>query len=394
MELTNLLGIIWRRLWLIVSLMVVAGLVLGFRYSIAEPLYEARVKLQLTIPQNEEVELFDRYRSISLRDEMTVVRNNFTEVLQSREVYDRTIARLQLEGADADYVLDIHPVRDSDFIHAMVKARSPEVAEEIANTHVDAAIEYYGEMRAKPASAAREVLARQLDVTEENYRAAEEAFTQFRTENDVAVLDVEITIYQQLIEQLQLERNRRMLEGPTSQTIRATETLLDELRLERERAYGKAEAEVVERYDEAVARYKAVLALLRETTDTTGHIDRIIAARRGELERLVALEPMYNVLEKNVEQARREYELVLEKFAEAELKQSTIRTASFIQVVEPALAPTQPAETKLKPLLGLTLAGTLGVGVMLALLLETVAGSEATHPSTTVNASMKGNRQA
>lgn len=376
MELISLLRIIQRWLWLILSMMVTTTLVLGFRLHMTEPIYEAQVKLQLTAPQQEDVALFDRYRSSNLRDEMTVARNNFIEVLQSREVYNRTTRQLGLEGEDVTYAMDVRPLRDSDFIYVTVRGRTPKLAEEIANAHVNAAIGYYGEVRAKPATAAKNFLAEQLRIAEEGFHSAEKALTEFRIQNGIAVLETELTIYQRLLEQLQLERNRRMLEGPTSRAIQATETLLDQLQLERERAYAQGDTDTVERFDEAIARHSAQLENLRKNTSATAHVDSILAKRRDELECLVALGAMYAVLQENARQARARYQLLLDKHTEAVLKEDTVQAASFIQIVEPALAPSQPAPIKLKVLLVLAVAGSLGLGVMLAFLLEYVTGPE------------------
>jgi len=377
MELIGLLRVLWRWLWLILSVTLVTVLGLGFRLRMTGPVYQAQVKVQLTAPQQEDVALFDRYRSTSLRDEITVARNNFIEVLQSREVYNRTIAQLGLKGEDAAYTLEVRPLRDSDFIYIFVRGRTPELAAEIANTHVSAAITYYGEVRAKPATAAKNFLAEQLRIAEEEFRSAEKAFTEFQVENSIATLQTELTIYQKLVEQLQLERNRRMLEGPTSRAIQATEALLDALRLERERAYAQGDSEMVKRFDEAIARYTAQLEDLREMTSATAHVDSILAKRRAELERLVMLGPGYNVLQENVRQARERYQLLLDKYTEAVLKENTVQAASFIQVVEPALAPARPAPTRMKTLLGLAVVGSLGLGVMLAFVLESLTSYQA-----------------
>src|SRR5215468_9965510 len=107
MDLIRVLRAIRRWPGVILSVVVVAGAVTGLRLRATEPIYEAQVKLQLTAPQDEDVTLYDRYRSSNLRDEMTVARNNFTEVLQSREVFDRTVKRLGLDPLDAAYTLKI-----------------------------------------------------------------------------------------------------------------------------------------------------------------------------------------------------------------------------------------------------------------------------------------------
>lgn len=325
MELINLLRILWRWSWLILSVVVVTVLVLLFWLRTAEPIYAAQVTLQISTPQQEDVAAFDQYRYVSLRDEVTVARNNFTEVLQSEEVYNRTISQLALEGNDATYVLDVKLGRDVDFIYVRAEARTSKLAALIANTHVEAAITYYGELRAKPTEAEKSLFAEQLDIAEEEFRAAEDAFAEFKAQNGIALLENGLATYQKLLEELQLEHDRRVLEWPSSYV------------------------------------------------DPVGEVDELIAQRQQELARLVGLAPMYNVLEENARQARERYQHVLNKHTEAELKAKAVQAANFIQIVEQAQAPPQPMSNS-KKLLVLALAGSLGLGVLLSFLLEYISG--------------------
>src|SRR5262249_33741737 len=94
------------------------------------------------------------------------------------------------------------------------------------------------------------------------------------------------------------------------------------------------------------------------------------ATRRAELAKLVALVPTYNELQAGSERATQEYQLLLDKYNEAVLKESTVLSASSIQVFEPAIAPTAPAATKQKGIIFLALLGSAGVGLFLAFLFE------------------------
>ncbi len=320
MELARLAQIVGRRVWLVVAVAVVTTLVLGVRLGIAQAGYEAQAKLQLTAPQQEDVTLFDSYRSLSVRDEITVARNNLVEVLQSREVVNRTISQLGLVGEDADYSLQVTPLRDSDFLYVTVRARAPQLAEQIANAHASIGVAYYGEVRAKPAVAALNAIAEQLGVAERNLRTAEEALNQFGQENGTTALESEIAFYQTTIQQLQMEFSRLTASG-------------------------------------ADAHY-------------TGATERTLEAAKAERARLVSLLPRYRVLDGNVRQARSEYELLLNKRTEAALKAEAVRTAAYIQVVEPAVAPAGAPLSRTLALLGLILVGGLGLGGLLAVLLE------------------------
>jgi uncharacterized protein involved in exopolysaccharide biosynthesis len=321
-ELNNIIWVLWRWKWLIVSVVLVTGLALGARVRTAEPVYAAQVKLQLTAPQQEDVALDNRYRYVALREEMTVIRNNLMEVLQAREVYERTISRLALADEDATYTLDASSIRDTDFIFVTVKARTAELAADIANAHVDAAVAYFGELRAKPVDAARNLIAGQLHLAEEQYHAAKNALTEFQARNGITTsLEDELATYQKLLEQLQLEHDRQLLKEYIS------------------------------------------------WVDPTADVNELIAQRREELQRLMALRPQHDQLEEDAQQTHAKYQYLLDKYSEANLKVDSAQAVTFIQIVEPAELPLRPVDNA-KRLLILAMAGSLGLGMLLAFFLE------------------------
>ncbi len=374
MEIARLLSIIRRRIWVVVAVVAVTMAVMAVRVLGAPPVYQATVKLQLTTPPQEDVMLYDRYRAIDARDELTVVRNNFTEVLRSREVAQRTEAALQLSGDDAYYELEIRPIRDADFLFVTFSARTAQLAAAIARAHIESAVGYYGEIRAQPTAAARQYVLEELRAAEEQLRAASAAFSEFKIRNAIATIDGEVAILHSALDQLEGERNQRLIEGPTSWEIQNTEALIEQLSIERERAAAEGRPEAAERLDQAIASNRAALLELRETTSATANVDGIIRERREQLARLVMLEPTYDELEAAELQARSAYELLRTKLTEATLKEETVRRATAIQIVEPAIEPSRPASSKQGTLLALAFVGSLGVGLMLALALDSVGG--------------------
>lgn len=380
MDVVKLLRILWRHIWIIASVMLAVALGFGLRLWSAVPTYEAQVKLQITVPQQEDIEVYERYRASNARDELTVARNNFNEVLQSRAVMERVADELKLTGADAEYTVDVRPIRDADFNYITVAARTPASAAAIANAHVAAALSYYGDMRAKPAATAREFLAAELATAQDEVRAAGAAFTEFQLRNNITTMDGELAIYQSLIDKLQSERNQRLIEGPTSWEIQRVESLIEQLNLERERASAQQDNAAVQRFDASIAAYQTQLQSLRAATSPTANVDKIIAARRAEVENLVLLRPRYDQLQEQLVQAGKKRDLLLDKYTEALIKENTIRTAGFIQVVEPAIAPAVTAPTNLGTIMLLALVGSLGLGVLVALAYEYMLHSVTLFP--------------
>jgi uncharacterized protein involved in exopolysaccharide biosynthesis len=328
MELIELLRVIRRWLWLIILIVLVTQLALWLGMRSAEPVYAATVSLQISTPQRENVAAYDEYRSISLRDEITVAINNLIELLEGEEVYKRTISQLGLPENEPHYTITARRASDADFIDVIVEAGTPTLAAEIANKHVSIATAYYGELRSQSTKAEKGLFAEQLRTAENEFQAAEKALVDFRTHNGIYSLESQLSTQQKLIEQLQLDRDQILLEQATT-----------------------AESDAI------------------PLNDQVAEVDKLIDQRLIELEQFTALVPQYNILQQNVVQARAVYQHLLEKYSEAELKVTAVQAANFIQVIKPAYAPTI-SESSWPKLALLALAGSLGTGVMLAFILQ------------------------
>lgn len=328
MELIDLLRVLRRWLWLIIIIVVVTELVLWLGLRSADPVYAATVSLQISTPQRENVAAYDEYRSISLRDEITIAINNFVELLQSKEVRLRVIDRLSLSDADGNYTIAAEQVRDTDFINVTAEAQTPALAAEIANTHIDIAIAYYGELRAKSTTAEKNFFAEQLRVAEDEFRVAENTLADFRAQNGIYSLESKLAAQERLLEQLQLERDQLLLKQASTTVASTDNTALN-------------------------------------TTDPIADVDKLIVQRMEELDQYTALVPQYNILTQNVEQVRESYLHLLSKYNEAELKVTAVQAANFIQVIKPAYAPVE-SESSWPKLAVLAFAGSLGLGIMLS----------------------------
>jgi uncharacterized protein involved in exopolysaccharide biosynthesis len=443
MELIDILRVMRRWAWLIVAIVVVTELALWLGVKTTSPSYAARVGLQISTPQREEVAAYDEYRSTSLRDEITTATNNFADLLQSREVVRRTVQQLGLGGRDAHYTVDVQRARDADFITVVVEARTPGLAADIANKHVQIAIAYYGELRAQPTRAEKELFAGQLRTAEEEFRTAEASFAAFQAEHGITSMDHEQDTYRQLLSQLELERDQRRLDEMTTteDPVAEVDKLIAQRQKEMERLLALAPnyqllSEKVERArdryrllfegqfetksaadisaaqaglpaaEEALLAAEKALAdyrtengifaldnqiatqqklleqlqlerdqrLLQKTTsvsDPVAEVDKLIAQRKSELDALATLAPQYNILSQQVDQARAAYEHLLSKYGEAQVKVNAVEAANFIQVVNPAFPPAE-ADSNWGQLAMLAFAGSLGLGVVVAFLLQYV----------------------
>lgn len=457
MELMFVLRLLRRWWWLLLLLPLVGASSVWFGLRSKSPAYEASVKVQITTPQREDVAVYDEYRYASVRDEIVVARNNFTEVLQGDDLRNQTARQLELNERQAEFPIEVTTVRDADFIYVTVEAASPTLAAEIANTLVNGAIAYYGDLRARSTFAERDLFVDKLRTAEESYRTAQERFSNFQAENGAVSLNEQLATHQRLLEQLQLERDRLLLEETTRAADPVSEVdrliaqhqqeldrlaslvpdysvLQEDVESAREnyqnmraaapeapggegRSSPEANAamEVLLAAEEALVSFKTqhniVLLesemetyegllqqlqlerdrlLLDETTrasDAVGQVDNIITQREQELDRLSALVPTYDLLSEELSLARDQYTYILNKYNEAELTAAAVKAANFIQVVEPAQPPTEPASNTALYLL-LTILGCIGVAVLLVFLLEYI--SAATDDTISLNASHEG----
>jgi len=333
MEFLSILRVIWHWRSLVISILLVAATALLIRMRVTDPEYETQVKLQLTTPQIEEVSLFEGYRYLDVRDTVSVARNNLTQVLESEEIYLQTLSNLGLEEEKDVYKVEVEQVRDSDFLIVTVTSGDRDQTAEIANVHVLTAIDFFGELRSKPAQAERKLIDEQLSIAEAEYRSTEETFTNFKTNNNVLALENQIQTTQRLIEQLKLAQDRALFDPQPEEVI----------------------------LDPVVEGEEPV------------PIEELIAIREAELEELVAIQPEYLLLEDETIQAREKYQSIQDKSEEADLKVISIQAASFIQIAQPATPPETPEGSFLKALV-LPLIGTLGFAVMLAFLFEYLLG--------------------
>jgi uncharacterized protein involved in exopolysaccharide biosynthesis len=442
-EIRQIVKILWDWRRLIVGFVAITAVALGLNWYLSDPGYRAKVKLQITTPEDEDVSLFDQRSSFSERDRITIARNNFTVVLESSAVRKMTIDQLGLTGAAAEYEIEVIPIRDADFVDVFVVAGSPELAAEIANTHVAMAIKRMGDLRALPSITAKENFNEELVNAELTMNTAENAFIAFQLENGIASLDSEVSVQQQMLQQLELERNQLLFAVPAAEVdlITPIEALIEQREAELQplltlrRTFRSLQEDVTvatDNYEAVLAQYplltpeaplpvpiqaaeEARLATeaaldvflteqdvvtlesditmlqslieqlnlerdqrllarpLNDQTELIRSIDGLITERRLQLENLNGLEPQYNLLQVDVKQARQRYELVLEKFNEADLKANTVQDATFIQIIQVADPPEFADSNPLK-LLVFGLVGSLGFITLLVFVLDYLRG--------------------
>ena len=169
---------IWKRAWLVVGLTVCAMIVAYFVSSAMTPIYEAETSFMVNSKgSNFALPIEDR----GLMGSGANMTRNYVEVLKSRTVVDRALARVGLDPehdpVDADDVrssITAQVIAQTDAIRVKVQLADRQLAADLANALVDVLIEHNRDMNQAATRTAREYLADQLEVSTIQLRGAEE----------------------------------------------------------------------------------------------------------------------------------------------------------------------------------------------------------------------------
>lgn len=446
-DVKQIINTLWRWKVVLISILIVTIVGLGIVYVTADESYTSFVELQITTPQNEDIALFGSIRYASEREAVTVARNNFSVVVESDIIRDQTIQELGLSEKEGEYVLEIEPVYDADFMTIGITSSSPELAAAIANTHIQKSITRLGLLRSLPAQQKLEDFGKELADAEISLREAESALSTFQEENELSSsLQNEIETYEQRLQRLVLNRSDLLISEPFSGSsevelintliverenelqpllairhqynnllaelstaqnlleihinnnpgllltqeplasaqqrvtraenelnsfliqndinaiegdIRQLSTLIEELKLERDR------------------RLIAPSENLQNARVLT--IDSLIVETEERVNYLAALEPEYNFLSIQLSRATADYDFILQKYNEAEIVTASTASADFIQIITLATPPEEPSSNILF-LLIFGFVGSLGFGIFLAFVLEYVTTAVQTEP--------------
>jgi uncharacterized protein involved in exopolysaccharide biosynthesis len=312
--------VIKRRLWLIGLLVVVTLGVIVLTSYLAKPLYRASASFQVTAPLPAEVSLFSEYKNPLSEDELIRTKNSFAAVLQSEFVIGQAIEELGLDMEVDEFIgqMLIEPDEHSDFIKLHLTAHDPKLAAGMANTLMDKATHYFGELSAGAITANREFIQQQVQDVKEALDEARADLIQFQVENRI---------------------------GSLSGFLESQETLVTRLKTSRDQALAEGKEATAASYDE------------------------IIADREQELQELVVLSAEYEFLKVTVDRIESTYAGLLAKETEADLKENEVLTARFVQVI-PAREPSRPLPRLNVKVLVLGGIVSVAVGVMIAFILE------------------------
>ena len=370
-EFVTYFRVIRKRLWLILLLMVVTIGIIVAMVATEPPVYRATVRLQVVASDP----LFSPTGTKTSAEELIAARNEFASALSSAQVAWKTIGELEL-GIDALELLNhISVVKEDVFVTVNVEAAMPETAFRIAEAHVNNALAYYRNERARPARAFRDFLAAQLKEESQLLSKANSELLDFRVKNSSLRPDNEALAYQTLIRELQSERDHAEIEAVKSEAVakdfvaKAQDAALkaDQAQARQATATAGYYTALAQKYAGQVLDHEAVAIAARAAM---ARYDQLIAQKKAELLDYIRLGDQYNALDTAVRREESNYAFLLSKENEARLRESQAKSVGFIDILEPARYPDKQAASKLPRLVLIGGIVSLLTGVILAFLLE------------------------
>jgi uncharacterized protein involved in exopolysaccharide biosynthesis len=374
-EFLNYWRVIKKRLWLILLIFLATmGVILATSLT-AAPVYRASVKVQIIGSEPQQVSLFGQVRSASVSEELAAVQAEFRSVLSSGLVAWRTIASLNLSISAADLLAGITSVEDGDSMIVTAESDTPQLAEAIINAHVDNAIQYYRDYRALPARVTKQFLVQQVDAQGEILAEAKDALLKFKLKNNVDSMERELVAYQDMIRAYKNLRDTALIEEQRNLSEAASyRAAAEATRAELERVAPADTSAAYASYLDTIRVYQRQAAEFDAAASgqktAAREYDQLIAQKEAELLALVGFSKEADALARAVSLAEQNYNFLLSKANEAQLKEATAQGVGYIQVVEKARTPDAPAKSNLPRLAAVGAVASLLAGIILAFVIE------------------------
>ncbi len=297
--------------------------------------------------------------------------------------------------------LDVQPSRESNVISIGYEGADPQFAAAIANAWAQAYIDTSLELKVEPARQYAKWFDSQTASLRGELEAAQTKLSEFQqTQGIIATderLDVESARMAELSSQLLVAQTQRMdsesrkaqgsraeslpevMQNNLIQSLKADLARQQGLRDQLAKRYGanpperaRVEAEISSLRQRIASETRSVVNSLNTTTRVdvkrVAELQAAVDAQKKRLLELKAERDQIAVLQRDVENAQRAYDLITQRLAQSNLESQTQQTN--IAVLTRAVAPLEPSSPKvlLNTALALFLGSLLGVGA--ALLLE------------------------
>jgi uncharacterized protein involved in exopolysaccharide biosynthesis len=282
----------------------------------------------------------------------------FDNALHSYYVGWQTINDLNLGLSAAELLNGLTVSAEEEFLNVTFTADNPMDVEAIATRHVENAFKYYAQLRAKSATVALQFIQQQLSDEEKALATAQGELLTFKVTHNLDSLTDEVFALQSQLRQLELERAKLVIERERTTAVAAE--------YREKAANADPEKSPVDYATLAVGEDISIAGIRAEEAQ----YDKLIAEQTAKLVELLNLTVENDALLRTVSRIQSNYNFLADKENEARLKQSQANNVSFIQIVEPARMPDQPAPSRTPKMLAVGAVLSLIAGIILAFVLE------------------------
>ena len=320
-EFIEYVRIVSKRWWLLLILCITTLGAIWINFRAAPPQYEATVRFLVNAPPSSNVALYPGFDRPSQDQQIAATQAAFIEILKSPTVIQRTVKRVTSSKSSDELGrrITVDTPLKSEFVWLSVLGNNPQEAADLANTLLDTAKQYYGQIQSEPAASSREFISKQVQDASRELQAAKQALADFRRDHRVSDLPQEIVAQRSIVWNLVLEKGKASVVEPISR----------------------------------LPTY-----------------DQLISDNQAELQRLTVLSDEYESLQDKIRRTDAYYGFLVDKETEAKLKENEVLRTSYIQVVEPASPPREavsPFNIKIFALGGVL---SLVITIVLAFVLE------------------------
>jgi uncharacterized protein involved in exopolysaccharide biosynthesis len=367
--------IIWKRLWLIILLIIVTeGVILSISYT-AKPVYRATVRLQVLAADRPDVFLFSSSRATGTDIEIQQAQSDFMRILRSGFVAWKTIADLNLGLGAVDLLAGLSTSLEGDFIVVTVESDDPGRAEDIAKAQVENALKNYRDVRAKPSTVFFEFVDKLKASEQKKMLGAEAAMLEFKQRHSLDSIKQETQALQDLVRSLKVERERKVMDRDRSDSFarayrneeKKANTAADAINETTSPSTKQYYRDLARQHEANAIRYEAEREGYARNVATYDQEIQDLTTKLGEM---LQLSTEHNALERELSRATNSYSFLRDKTNEASLKQLQAQELGSIQITEPPRKPDAPVPSKTLQLLLAGGAVSALVGFLLSFFLE------------------------
>jgi uncharacterized protein involved in exopolysaccharide biosynthesis len=368
-------AVVRKRLWVILLIFAATMALILFRAWQTPPAYRSSVSVAVIPSDPTEVSLFSRTQNFTPSTDYDIAQAQFTSIVQSQAVAQRTLAETGVKMTPGELVSSIAVARDpiGDRVNVSVTAGRPDDAEKLLSTQVELAVQEFRQSRTRQADAMQTFLDGELAAAQRDLEAAQAELQRFKLDNGMESLDRELTAEQDTVRGLRIQQEEAEVEA-----LRL-EALADALEGQSKEAAAQAATFPDKSADAAywsnLARDLSTTAINRRV-EAAGQRARQngAAARRVQhetsLQSLITLAEQHQRLQETLKQRQDNRDFIAGKVREVSLRQDQADAVGYLQILGAPSTPKTQLPTRTLQIALLGAAASVVAGIVLIFFLE------------------------